>query len=100
VDVTHAPPGEPRLSMRPNPVRGGGEISFALESAATVRLEVADLQGRRVRTLLRGTTIAPGQRHVAWDGADDAGRPLPAGVYLIRLVTPRQVHTAKAVVMR
>ncbi len=100
VGVTPGAPGRLRLTMRPNPVQRGGEILFALQSAAPVRLEVADLQGRRVRTLVRGSLLAPGPQQVAWDGADDSGRPLPAGIYLIRLATPRGVETAKAVVMR
>jgi hypothetical protein len=45
---------------------------------------VYDARGRAVRTL---TASVPGgfSRLAVWDGRDDAGRPLPAGVYFFRL---------------
>ncbi len=76
----------------PNPLRpgrsGGSQIVFALpgRSGATVdtRLRVIDLQGRAVRTLIDGPQ-APGVHTAHWNGQDDSGVPLPAGLYLLRL---------------
>ena len=67
-------------------------------SAATAeRCEVAihDLAGRRVRTLFVGT-IGPGERRFAWNGADERGAAVGAGVYFVRLVR----EGAPAVTMR
>ena len=51
---------------------------------AAARLDVVDVSGRHLRTLLAGEL--PAGEHVArWDGRDDAGRALGAGVYLVRL---------------
>ena len=47
-------------------------------------MRVFDVAGRTVRTLLRGVQPA-GERVLAWDGRDDGGSPLSAGVYLLRL---------------
>ena len=71
-------PFNPRTSIPFELAADGGEVS--------VRLEILDLRGRVVRTVLNGTRPG-GQSYMAdWDGSDDAGRNLPSGVYLTRLV--------------
>ena len=74
------------LPPAPNPFRAGTAIRFDLPRAAEVRLRVFDPSGRLVRTLASGTQPA-GRRTVSWDGLDDRGRRLGAGVYLVRLET-------------
>ena len=63
------------------PSRGVTRLAFTLAQASAVRLDVLDLSGRRVRRVFEGS-LAPGPHSVVWDGLDDAGRPLPPGVYL------------------
>jgi hypothetical protein len=71
--------------VAPNPIRGEARFAFALPVAGHVRLEVLDLAGRRVRTLVDGTLLA--RRYAfGWDVRDDAGRAVPPGIYLARLV--------------
>ena len=69
------------LRASPVPSRGVTRLAFTLAQASAVRLDVLDLSGRRVRHVFEGS-LAPGPHSVVWDGLDDAGRPLPAGVYL------------------
>jgi hypothetical protein len=69
---------------RPNPFRDETVFSFALAYAEHVELAVFDTQGRKVRSLIEGTRSA-GPHEVRWDGRDDSGRELPAGVYRYRL---------------
>jgi predicted outer membrane repeat protein len=73
-------------SPRPNPA-AGGVIAFhsRLGSAGAVTLGIFDVAGRRVRDLVSATRPA-GSYTDAWDGRDDAGRTVPAGVYFARLV--------------
>ncbi len=70
----------------PNPFNPRTTIRYELAAAGEVRLDVYDLAGRRVRTLVNGRQEAGPQR-VVWDGRDDAGRPGATGVYLVRLRT-------------
>jgi len=72
------------LAAAPNPFRGATELAYTLASDADVRLEVFDLAGRRVRTLQSGRVTA-GTHRAAWDGRDDRGASLAAGVYMARL---------------
>ena len=71
-------------SPSPNPMRTFARFSFTLPRAGRVRLEVLDVQGRRVATLADGAMSA--SRYVrGWDVRDDEGRAVPPGMYLARL---------------
>ncbi|MBI5711377.1 MAG: DUF1929 domain-containing protein [Candidatus Eisenbacteria bacterium] len=69
---------------RPNPFTGTTTIHFDLPVAARVRLEVFDLQGRRVRRLL-DAQLEAGRHQADWDRRGAEGTLLPAGVYLCRM---------------
>lgn len=71
-------------SPAPNPSPGGTRLSFTLPARAHVTLALFDLGGRRVRTLLDADRDAGGHA-LAWDGRDDTGRPVAAGLYFARL---------------
>jgi flagellar hook capping protein FlgD len=83
----------------PNPMSESGSCRFRLSRAGPVRLTLHDLQGRRVRALLDGWSEA-GPRAVDWDGADDAGRRVAPGLYVIRLVAEGSSLTRKVLVNR
>jgi flagellar hook assembly protein FlgD len=60
-------------------------ISIALDSpgSASANATVYDVRGARVREVWNGRLIN-GRTIVAWDGNDDQGRPVAAGVYFVR----------------
>jgi len=64
-------------------------INYSLPSEARVSLRVFDLSGRAVRVLRdrRSAPVLAGSHSAEWDGCDDAGRMLSAGVYFSRLET-------------
>ncbi|MFB3909103.1 MAG: C25 family cysteine peptidase [Candidatus Eisenbacteria bacterium] len=72
---------------RPNPFNPRTAIRFAIARAMAARLEVVDVSGRVVRRLVDGP-VAAGSHTIYFDGRDGAGRPLPSGVYFVRLDTP------------
>jgi hypothetical protein len=96
---TDAGPEEPRRGVlwrsEPNPFRPSTEIHFAVEQAGVVRLEIFDVAGRRVRTLLDRQVEAGVEQRVRWDATDGEGRKIPAGVYFARLITPDAERTQK-----
>ncbi|MGH7725863.1 MAG: S8 family serine peptidase [Candidatus Eiseniibacteriota bacterium] len=82
----------------PNPFRERASIRFGLARAGDVRLELFDVAGRRVRTLVEGAHDAG--THVAlWNGRDEHGRRIGAGVYFVRLVTPGRTFHARLVAL-
>jgi hypothetical protein len=68
----------------PSPSQGDTRIGFRLPADAGVRLSVVDASGRRVRALHQGGMSA-GEHAIAWDGRDDAGATVAAGVYYVRI---------------
>jgi subtilisin family serine protease len=66
----------PPLVVAPNPFRG----STRVHAPPGARVEVFDAAGRRVRRLAADGSVGPRR----WDGADDAGRPVPQGLYVVR----------------
>ncbi len=71
----------------PNPAAGPTTIAFGLPRGGAVTLEVFDPQGRMVRRLAEGEFQA-GVHQARWDGRDQNGSRLGAGLYFYRLVTP------------
>jgi hypothetical protein len=68
----------------PNPFNPETMIRFDLPYRASVRLEVFDVLGQRMRVLVAGT-LSGGIHEAMWDGRDQAGTPVSSGLYLYRL---------------
>ncbi len=84
----------------PNPFAGRTTIAFTLAQRSTVRLRVFDVAGRLVRTLCDGAVLEPGNRQVEWDGRNNAGASLRAGLYFCRLETAATSRTMRVVLAR
>ncbi|MBN1825593.1 MAG: M6 family metalloprotease domain-containing protein [Candidatus Eisenbacteria bacterium] len=93
-----APPGR-LLTAAPNPFNPTVTVRAILPSAGHARLTVHDPSGRRVAVLLDERAEA-GEVIRAWNGRDDAGRPVPSGVYLLRLDAGNRAETRKIVLLR
>lgn len=68
----------------PNPFARQSVIRYQLPRAGRVCLRVYNLAGQAVRTLVNRVRI-PGSYSVTWDGAGEAGKRVPTGVYFYRL---------------
>ena len=69
---------------RPNPFSGETTLRFDLPTAARVRIDVFDVQGRRVAKLLDQPMVA-GRHAATWNGRVERGGGTRAGVYLCRI---------------
>ncbi len=98
--VGPAPTVELALSRpSPNPAAFATIIGFALPRATRVRLAIYDPLGRRTRVLVNGSTEA-GVRTLPWDLRDDAGHPVPSGLYVVRLEAEGRVLTQRLAAIR
>lgn len=70
----------------PNPFRPSTEVQFTLEQSSEVTLQVYDVLGRKVATLVEGMLPA-GSHTVTWEGMNEAGQRVASGTYLYRLET-------------
>lgn len=90
--------GTPRVfalnGVYPNPFNPMTRISFNLPAEARTSVDVLDLRGRVVRALFVGT-MAEGEQQLNWDGRDNQGKTVAAGLYLARLRTVGYEATVK-----
>ncbi len=83
------------LANYPNPFNAGTQIRFALPAAERVTLEVFDVVGRKVATLLERQPMAAGVHEVAWSADGRA-----TGVYFYRIQAAENVRTRKMILVK
>lgn len=83
----------------PNPFNPTTEIAFTLSDSGPVTLEVFNIVGQKVRTLLNDRAIA-GSQSVIWDGTSDAGDDVSSGIYMYRLTVGDRTTARKMVLVR
>ena len=70
---------------QPNPFNPSTSILYELPQASRVQLTIYDVMGREVNS--HAALEEAGYRSVTWKGRDRAGRALPSGIYIYRLLT-------------
>ena len=83
----------------PNPFDRRTEVAFSLPGASAVRVTITDVQGRLVRRLVSGV-LGGGGHTVSWDGRNDGGRKVSAGIYLITLESAAERIRSRLVLLR
>jgi len=100
IAVADALPSGPSLQLvSTNPALGNATFRYSLPSASNVELVVHDVQGRAVRTLMRGRASA-GAHNVQWAGESDDGASVPSGAYFIQYSAEGQKLGRKLVFIR
>jgi hypothetical protein len=91
------PPAHPRLRVAPNPVVGLARISFDAPVGGRGRIDVLDVQGRRVATLFEGI-MESGRHVVEWA---PKGNPvaLRTGMYFVRLAIGKEKQVTRVIVV-
>ncbi len=89
----------PRISVFPNPFSKLIKISFGKEqSAEGIGLKIYDASGRLVRQFDYPTIRQ--SDHVIWQGTDNAGNHLPAGVYFLRISSSKITQSIPVILLR
>ncbi|MFQ5825412.1 MAG: FlgD immunoglobulin-like domain containing protein, partial [bacterium] len=105
VEVSETPANETvpkdfQLSQNyPNPFNPSTVINYGVPRTARVQLNVYNLLGQRIRTLFDGRKTA-GTYTMGWDGLNDQGELVAAGIYFVRLETDNQSVTRKMLLIR
>jgi hypothetical protein len=84
----------------PNPFNPATRIAYSVREAGPVLIEVYNVSGRVVRTLLKDDMDAGASGYVVWDGTDDAGRACASGVYFYRIAASGFSTTRKMVMLK
>jgi len=83
----------------PNRFNPGTTIRFVLENTSSARIDVFDVCGTRVRTLVNGM-VPVGPHRAVWDGRNNSGESIATSVYFYRLAVGDFVQTKKTILMR
>lgn len=86
-------------SVVPNPATGTTTIRFSVALPGSINLAVYDTRGNLI-TLLASGRQESGTFAQTWDLTDETGKPVPAGVYMVRLTTKQGASTQRLVVAR
>ena len=89
----------PDLAAYPNPFVPESRIVFSLKGKERISLSIHGPDGKLVRRVADGV-FEPGAHRASWDGRDDQGRPVAAGIYVYRLEAGKETRIVKAVLAR
>jgi len=83
----------------PNPFNPSTTIQYSLPEAAKVHLEIYNIKGQLVTTLVNSEMPA-GMHSIVWNGKDMNNRIVASGVYLYRLSSPQNTQTKRMLLMK
>lgn len=99
-DGPAAPPLRTQLLANvPNPFNPVTLIPFDLAAGGSVALDVYDVSGRKVRSLV-GADLPAGHHSATWDGRSDDGKALATGVYFVQLASQSGTQSRRLVLMK
>ena len=99
-DKTPKLPREYFISQNtPNPFNSSTAIQYGLPEEAEVHIEVTNLLGQKVATLVDENQSA-GYKRLVWDGRDDMGREMPSGVYFYSIRANSFSDKKRAILMK
>lgn len=81
----------------PNPFSHKTTIRFSLVQAAMVSLEIYNLQGEKIQTLLSNTSHTKGEHAVVWNAINEYGYKVESGVYFYKLKINNDIVTGKMI---
>ena len=83
----------------PNPFNPTTTISYNLAADGNVSLDVYNVKGQKVKSLLNAKQTS-GEHSVVWNGKDDSGKNLTSGVYFYKLQSGNYVSTKKMLLLK
>lgn len=90
-DPDHTSTGNP-VAVFPNPFTHETTISFRISGRSPISLEIFNIKGEKVKTLLHDAVNEKGQHNIKWDGTNNNQNAVPGGVYFYRLNAGQQYN--------
>lgn len=87
------------LTNHPNPFNPTTTISYSLAESQKVELEIYNIRGQLVRTLVNSNQPA-GKNSVVWNGTNDNNNPVSSGIYFSRLKTSEVTQSKKLMLLK
>jgi len=83
----------------PNPFNPSTTIAFSLPKAGIATVEIYNLKGQKVRSLLNAK-LPSGDHKAVWDGSNDNNQPVSSGIYFYRVCCADQAFTGKMILAK
>ena len=77
----------------PNPFNPNTSIQFTLGQNEWITLNIFDIQGRLVNSLINNSYYPSGYHKISWDGTNKMDTQVPSGMYIYKLVGENQILT-------
>ncbi|MCB5271024.1 MAG: T9SS type A sorting domain-containing protein [Candidatus Cloacimonetes bacterium] len=87
------------MSNYPNPFNPQTTISYSLKEASVLRIDIYNLKGQLVKTLVNEAK-GPGKHSIVWQGDDDNDRSVASGLYYYRMTAGKYSSTKKMILMK
>ena len=87
-------------AIYPNPFSGTTTIEYHLPQESSVRIEIYNITGQRIKTLIDNGSMPAGSWNSIWDGTDERKKAVAAGVYMVLLKADGYTETSKVVLIK
>jgi len=87
------------LNNYPNPFNPETTISFTLPKDEFAKIEIYNIKGQKVKTLINGK-YAKGIQTATWKGLNDNGKKVASGIYMYKLITKDKTITQKMLMLK
>lgn len=84
----------------PNPFNPSTTISYQLKEKGAVTLEVFDILGRRISSLVNNVVQSPGTHSLSWDGMNSHGEKVASGIYIYQLRSKSFISSRKMILLK
>jgi hypothetical protein len=97
--VTQVVPENFYLNNYPNPFNAETILRYKLPESGFIELVILDLNGREIKKLVTGVKSS-GENSIAWNGLDESGSNVSAGIYFVKLVQGNFTTTHKILLLK
>jgi len=99
-DDPTTPAMEVKLTCYPNPFRGSTNIQIKQNDNSPTTIAVYNFRGQLIRSVVNQQVLSPGEHSFVWDGKNDEGKPVAAGIYFYKVTAGSFSSTRKIVMLK
>ncbi len=84
----------------PNPFNPTTNITYQIKEKSNVTLEIYDILGRRIASVINNVVQDPGQHIVTWNGTNSFGTKVASGIYIYRIRARDFISSKKMILLK
>jgi hypothetical protein len=84
----------------PNPFNPTTTIEFTLQEPSKIKIEIFDILGRKVSTLINNQEMNAGLQRLVWNGKSDSGVQMVSGTYIYRISSEKNTVSRKMMLLK